>query len=305
MTPRTDSPQDVHDPFQAVETNGHNGNVNGLISGHRGEASAQSHLQPTKDDDLHDLICVGFGPASLAIAIALHDELDSDNGGNFAHNGRAPKVAFLEKQAGFGWHCGMLIPGTHMQISFIKDLATLRNPRSVFTFLNYLHVKDRLVQFTNLDTFLPQRIEFEDYLKWCAAWFEDVVHYSQEVVEIKPQVSQREGHQIDSFSVISRNVQTQELSVRRARHVVIAAGGRPLIPQPFPQRHSRIIHSSQYSYRSPQILGDKQASYRIAVVGGGQSAAEVFSNLHTTYPNAKTRLILKGAALRPSDDSPL
>jgi L-ornithine N5-oxygenase len=305
MTPRADSPPDVRDHFRVANTNGYNGNVNGLEFELENETLAQSHLQPMKDDELHDLICVGFGPASLAIAIALHDDLDSKSGGNIAYNGRAPKVAFLEKQARFGWHCGMLIPGTHMQISFVKDMATLRNPRSVFTFLNYLHVKGRLVQFTNLDTFLPQRIEFEDYLKWCAGWFEDVVHYGQEVVEIKPHTSQQDGHQVDSFSIVSRNVHTQELSVRRARHIVVAAGGRPLIPQPFPQAHSRILHSSQYSYRSPQIFTDKQASYRIAVIGGGQSAAEIFSNLHATYPNAKTRLIIKGAALRPSDDSPL
>jgi L-ornithine N5-oxygenase len=265
----------------------------------------QSHLQSTNPDELHDLICVGFGPASLAIAVALHDALEPGLGGYLSGGARAPKVAFLEKQSGFAWHSGMLLEGAKMQISFIKDMATLRNPRSVFTFLNYLHVKDRLVHFTNLDTFLPQRIEFEDYLKWCAAWFEAVVQYSQEVVEIKPQTYRQGGYAVDSFAVISRHSQTQELTVRRARNIVIAAGGRLSIPQPFPPTHPRILHSSQYSYRSPQILNDRQSSYQIAVIGGGQSAAEIFNNLHATYPNAKTRLIMKGAALRPSDDSPL
>lgn len=33
-------------------------------------------LRSTPQDELHDLLCVGFGPASLAIAIALHDALD-------------------------------------------------------------------------------------------------------------------------------------------------------------------------------------------------------------------------------------
>jgi L-ornithine N5-oxygenase len=306
MSPRVDSPLKRDGSFRAVETNGHGGNAGGAhlrTEGHE----FRSHLQHTNDNELHDLVCVGFGPASLAIAVALHDSLDSrlGHGESLPLGGRIPKVAFLEKQSGFAWHAGMLLEGAKMQISFIKDMATLRNPRSVFTFLNYLHVKDRLVQFTNLDTFLPQRVEFEDYLKWCAGWFEDVVQYSQDVVEVKPQTYSQDGHTVDSFAVISRNILTQELTVRRARHVVIAAGGRPSIPQPFPYSHPRILHSSQYAHQSPRVLSDRQARYHIAVIGGGQSAAEIFNNLHVTYPNAKTRLILKGAALRPSDDSPL
>ena len=43
---------------------------------------------------------------------------------------------------------------------------------------------------------------------------------------------------------------------------------------------------------------------RVAVIGGGQSAAEVFHNLHARYPACKTNLIIRGAALKPSDDSP-
>src|SRR5271168_4678155 len=113
-----------------------------------------------------DLICVGFGPASLAIAIALHDATSYD--AKVGGCSRTQKVCFLEKQRSFRWHAGMLLPGSKMQISFIKDLATLRDPTSKFTFLNYLKNKNRLVQFANLGTFLPSRVEFEDYLRWCA-----------------------------------------------------------------------------------------------------------------------------------------
>src|SRR5690606_27516667 len=31
-------------------------------------------LLPTDPTDVHDLVCVGFGPASLAIAVAMHDK---------------------------------------------------------------------------------------------------------------------------------------------------------------------------------------------------------------------------------------
>ena len=127
-------------------------------SGANGEGkyhSETSLLQRSEDDEIQDLICIGFGPASLAIAVALHDALEN---GNPVLSTRTPKIRFLERQRQFAWHAGMLLPGTKMQITFVKDLATLRNPRSEFTFLNYLHRKGRLAVFTNLGTFLQQRL---------------------------------------------------------------------------------------------------------------------------------------------------
>lgn len=279
-----------------------NGETNGIKS--KGEAH-KSLLQHTPKDQVHDLICVGFGPASLAIAIALHDALElQDRSSLWTLNGRPPKVAFLEKQRHFAWHPGMLLEGTRMQITFIKDMATLRNPKSSFTFLNYLHNKGRLVQFTNLSTFLPQRIEFENYLKWCAAWFDDVVQYGQEVLSIAPDVQCFEQNNITRFQVTYRDVRTGLLSSLRARHVVIAVGGSGTIPPPFPQNDVHIIHSSQYATVTPRFLKNREQGYRIAVIGSGQSAAEIFDDLHSRYPNSRTSLIIKGAALRPSDDSP-
>lgn len=266
----------------------------------------RSHLRYTPQDELHDMICVGFGPASLAIGVALHDALDGTDASLADVQGlqsRPPKVAFLEKQSQFAWHAGMLLPGAKMQITFMKDMATMRNPRSEFTFLNYLHQKDRLVEFANLNTFLPARVEYEDYMKWCASWFEEVVAYSQEVVKVMPEKSA--SGEITSFNVISQNHLTGRIESRKAKHVVIAAGGRPNIPAPFPTNHPRVIHSSKFSYMSKQLLKDHDAPYNIAVVGNGQSAAEIFDFLHANYPNSRTRLLIKGSALRPSDDSPL
>ncbi len=130
-------------------------------NGHSNGAPQSSLLQRSGDDEVADLVCVGFGPASLAIAIAMHDALEAKDP---LVTRRQPKVRFVERQERFAWHAGMLLNGAKMQITFVKDLATLRNPRSQFTFLNYLHNKNRLVQFTNLGTFLPQRIEYEDYM---------------------------------------------------------------------------------------------------------------------------------------------
>jgi L-ornithine N5-oxygenase len=40
------------------------------------------------------------------------------------------------------------------------------------------------------------------------------------------------------------------------------------------------------------------------VVGAGQSAAEIFNNVQTLYPNARTWLVVRSEFLKPSDDSP-
>ncbi|KAL2355371.1 L-ornithine 5-monooxygenase (L-ornithine N(5)-oxygenase) [Cryomyces antarcticus] len=280
---------------------------NGHVSNGVRTKAGPSHLQHTEDNELHDLICIGFGPASLAIAVALHDALDESHAPTKSLprlGARPPKIAFLERQRCFGWHTGMLLEGAKMQISFVKDLATLRNPRSEFTFLNYLHRNNRLVQFTNLSTFLPQRIEYEDYMRWCAGGFEEVVEYNQEVLEVSPIKSNYRSKVVDCFKVRSLNTRTRMFTNRRARHVVIAVGGKPHIPKNLHHPHPRVLHSSEYSIYVPSILTDPTKAYKIAVVGAGQSAAEIFHNLHSRYPNAKTSLIIKGAALRPSDDSP-
>src|SRR5690349_11577683 len=82
---------------------------------------------------VYDVVGVGFGPSNLALAIAATE-----------HNAEAPaseqvSVRFLERQPTFGWHRGMLLDDATMQVSFLKDLVTLRNPASRFSFLSFLH----------------------------------------------------------------------------------------------------------------------------------------------------------------------
>ena len=263
--------------------------------------AATDLLPRTSADAMHDLLSIGFGPASLAIAVAIYDILEQR--ALTGSSSFAPKVKFLERQSAFGWHAGMLLPGTKMQISFIKDLATMRNPRSRFTFLNYLKEHNRLAQFANLDTFLPLRVEFEDYLKWSAGHFTDVVQYSQDVVSVKP-VKSEGARKFNCLEVTSRDSGTGAINVQYSRNIVIAVGGRPSIPAVFPHNHARILHSSQYNHNISNVLPNKDNAYNIAVIGAGQSAAEVFNDLQTRYPNSTSYLLMRDTALRPSDDSP-
>lgn len=43
---------------------------------------------------------------------------------------------------------------------------------------------------------------------------------------------------------------------------------------------------------------------KVAIIGGGQSAAEAFIDLNDSYPSVQVDLILRGSALKPADDSP-
>ena len=128
---------------------------------------------------IHDFIGIGFGPSNIALAIAL-DEMQQAGAQNASS-------LFIERQAGFTWHPNMVLEHAHMQISFLKDLATLRNPTSRFTFVNYLHEKQRLQDFINLKTFFPSRHEFSDYFAWAAAQFEDRCVYGEDVFEVLPE----------------------------------------------------------------------------------------------------------------------
>lgn len=260
-------------------------------------ANGRSHLRPTPSGELHDLVCVGFGPASLAIAVALHDAIEKGR----LKQSEAPKILFLEKQTSFNWHAGMLLPGARMQISFIKDLASLRDPRSHFTFLNFVHENGRLIDFINLGTFLPSRAEYDDYLRWSANHFSDVVQYGQQGISVTPVGSQP----VRQFTVTSRNVTTGALSTFRSRNVVVAVGGQASIPKSLPASHPRVIHSSQFMYMAPRILANKDAAYRVAVVGSGQSSAEIFNTVQNLYPNSRTLMVMRSAYLKPSDDSAL
>ncbi|NYS19794.1 SidA/IucD/PvdA family monooxygenase [Streptomyces sp. SJ1-7] len=66
----------------------------------------------------YDLLGIGFGPSNLALAVCAREQ-------------KLPlSCLFVERQDTVAWHPGMLIDGARMQISFLKDLVSLRNPSS-------------------------------------------------------------------------------------------------------------------------------------------------------------------------------
>ncbi|MGF6232278.1 L-ornithine N5-oxygenase [Inquilinus ginsengisoli] len=245
-------------------------------------------------DAIHDVVGVGFGPSNLALAIAL-DEVLRQRGAALSHH-------FVEKQPGFTWHGGMLLPDSDMQISFLKDLVSLRDPTSPLTFVNYLHQKGRLEAFINRKTFFPSRVEFNDYLGWVAARFADHCSYGEEVTAVEPEMAQGV---VTGLRVRSRTVSGGE-TVRRTHNLVVATGGSPRIPAAFAtlRGESRVLHSSFYLDRIHGLGLARRPSARVAVIGGGQSAAEITLDLHGRFPQLGIDLIYRGHALKPSDNTP-
>ena len=232
--------------------------------------------------DVLDVVGIGFGPANLAVAVVLEE---------LAESGTALSAAFVESKPEFSWHPGMMLPGANMQIAFPKDLATMRNPRSAYTFFNYLHAKGRMVDFINQQTFFPSRHEFGDYLAWAADTVGADVRYGTRAQRIA-----FDGDQV----VVSCHGPDGPFELR-ARNVLFAPGlvGRipcGLVPS------ARIFHNHDILTRIGRIPSAHNGAF--AVLGAGQSAAEVVEYLHSTYPQARVHLLHTKFGLSPSDDSP-
>ena len=75
----------------------------------------------------------------------------------------APEVAensvIIDRNETIQWQSGMLLPWATSQVSFLKDLVTLRNPRSRFTFLNFLRSTGRIDDFINAGSLAPYRLD--------------------------------------------------------------------------------------------------------------------------------------------------
>lgn len=248
-------------------------------------SSSVSTTMPPKQK-VYDFLSIGFGPAGLAIAVAAHEK-------------KLMSFVALEKQSDFKWHPGMLIPGAHMQISFIKDLATLRDPKSEFTFLNYLFEHGRLLKFLNLDTFLPAREEYQDYMHWAAKKVDSTgcVKYDTSVKSFEATSDPR------ILKVVADGPEGS--TTYYAKNVIVCTGGQPSLPDTFPQNHPHLYHSSQFLEVLPKIQASSQKlKHGICVLGSGQSAAEIWTHLTKVFPETKVDLKFRSSALKPSDDSP-
>ncbi len=241
----------------------------------------------TSEGPEYDILGIGFGPSNLALAIALQEGVGT--------TGHPVRAVFVESKPQFGWHDGMILPETTMQISFLKDLVSLRSPTSSFSFLNYLSEKNRLADFINLKTFFPTRREFHDYLSWAARRVTLPVRYGTRATQVS-----WDGR---CFTVeIERyNGASVSRDTLRARHLVVGAGIRSVLPQGV-EPGTRVFHNHALLEHLKTVPSHQHG--RFLVVGSGQSAAEVAAYLHDTYPSSHVHASFRRFGYTPSDDSP-
>ena len=196
-----------------------------------------------------DVVGVGVGPFNLSLA-ALLSPLGE------------VKSRFFERSASFEWHPGMMLAGSCMQTSFLKDLVTPADPTSRFGFLSYLVDKGTFYRFLNAEYPRVLRAEFASYLRWVADRLPNL-RFGCDVKEVAL-CNGRLSVRIDGTC--------EWLS---ARNLVIGAGLHPHVPAGLEPALGRdCFHSS--SYLNTEISVEKR---RVAIVGGGQSSAEICLDL--------------------------
>lgn len=237
---------------------------------------------------VYDIIGVGFGPANIALAALLEEERAYEN------------VLFLEGAGTPRWQSEMLFENAldiHSNIQNVphRDLATLRSPRSRFTFLNYLHESGLLLEHLNMDLLMPMRPDYAAYIGWVA---QQLAHYL------------RTGKTVRSISMLDAShshvyrVDTQDGDVFFARHVVVGTGREPLVPDVFEKslETGRVFHLSRFNSSSRRLLD--AGARKFAVIGSSQSAVEILLQLSKVEPRLELHSIFRRFAYPLKDTSP-
>lgn len=197
-------------------------------------------------DARYDAMGIGIGPFNLSAAALCQPINDL-------------KTLFFDRQAEFAWHPGLLISGATIQTSHLKDLVTLADPKSKYSFLSYLHSKKRMYRFITAQFDGVERAEFNDYFRWTADQLTNL----------------RFGFTVESIEHDGRRFIVNGDERYTSRNLILGTGLSPSVPacaEPF--LGDRVMHAHQLLRRAPDWSGRS-----IAIVGGGQSGAEVLNHV--------------------------
>lgn len=181
------------------------------------------------------------------------------------------------------------------------DLATLRNPRTSFSYVNYLLARGRLIEFANSDRLNPLREEFEDYLKWAAEQFKSQVRYGSEVVGVVPET---DSDVVRSWKIAVKDSSGKTYAVR-ARNIVAPSPSKqsPTTTQPLPTVNflggQRIISMNEYVSRRNELRGANEPRLNISVVGSGPTTAEILDDLLSCPRLGNITIVTEDESLAP------
>ncbi|WP_031007916.1 lysine N(6)-hydroxylase/L-ornithine N(5)-oxygenase family protein [Streptomyces sp. NRRL F-5727] len=233
----------------------------------------------------HDVLGIGFGPANLALAIALEEE------------GHDLDIRFLEARPGPSWQSAMMLDGSDIQNHPVRDLVSLRNPRSRYSFINYLFENGRLLDHLNLPMEFPLRKEYAQYVTWAAGHFDRLVDYGTHVTGV---TLGRDAEGRPRYTVTTSAGETLQ-----ARVLVVGTGRAPFVPEPFDAVDSpRVFHLTRYLPALRELEEAGVVPRRVTVVGGSQSAVELTLDLARRYPRAEVTTLVRSLTLREKDTSP-
>ena len=228
-----------------------------------------------------NVIGIGFGPSNLALAICLR-ELEVGLSARFIDAPHTPE-----------WQREMLLNGSDIQNNPIRDLVTPRNPKSHFTFINYLKETGRLFEYLNLPSTYPLRREYAAYVEWVAKHFASVVTRGVRAETVR--ITSDRGAPVWI-------VQNNDGSTITGRALVLGTGRTPNVPAVFePMLGERVFHLTRYGTR---IAALPATTKRIGIIGASQSAVEIALDLLDRFPDAEIYSIQRGFGFRLKDTSP-
>jgi len=221
-----------------------------------------------------DLVGIGIGPSNLSIA-ALLSEVSG------------VEAVFFDRKSRFDWHPGLMFREARMQTPFLKDLVTGVRPTSPYSFVNYLVQTGRFYQFLSANMDSVGRQEFTGYMAWVSEQL-GALHFGTDIQEL-----QFVG---DHFLV------RHSRGFTRARNVSLGTGRAPHIPRcALPALGDRCFHAIDILTRQPSMAGA-----RVAIVGGGQTGAEVFLNALRGHWGAPREVlwVSRRSNFEPLDETP-
>jgi L-ornithine N5-oxygenase len=238
-----------------------------------------------------ETIGIGVGPANLALLTAILDHAGA--------SAQLENVVFLERAERFRWQHQRDSFG-RLQVPYLKDLATQRNPRSRYTFLNFLHEHNRLEAFINLRDLFPTLEEIAEYLAWVANMGGNLIRFDCDVTSIAA-VRDDNGY-VDRLNLIVRNAGV--VMSYCARTIILGCGRNPHIPSCARSAvGNRVLHTANADLASLGRLMRLCAERPILIVGSGQSALETALRL-LDLGLLRVEVCLKGSSPMAIDDNP-
>ncbi|MEU3609884.1 SidA/IucD/PvdA family monooxygenase [Streptomyces sp. NPDC035033] len=255
----------------------------------------------------HDLVVIGLGPKAAAVCAKAAAVRELGLG--------APRVLVVERYGAaahwggeHGFTTGTEPLGTRPEkdVGFPYRSADAFGPRGAeldramtrYSWQNFLAETGRLGAWVDRGCPAPEHRVFGAYLEW-------VVRSCGDHVEIRrarvTALDTADGAWLVRTADDDTARATGGNAVVRARAVMVTGPGTPRALGPGPFAHPRLIDAGVHRPALRRMLRERPCA-RVAVVGGGESAASLALYVHDLVPTARLELFAPGG-LRVRDES--